>query len=91
MSTCNCMTRCRMSLVTLIDGREYPASTHFEDCHLHIKERFVRVEMDGSWCVMPPEDAKEFIEPNDFGDKYTHSDIYLTRDQYKALPEFEGF
>lgn len=90
MSKCNCMARCRTSMVTKIDGREYPASTHFEDCQLHVKERYVRVELDGSACVMTPAEADEYKASTDERG-YTFSDVHLTADQFRAMPEFEGF
>lgn len=72
-----------------IDGREYPASTHFPDCDDYKPERFIRVQLDGSSCVMEPNEA-EAME-RDSEENYKLSDVFLTRDQFNAIPEFAGF
>ena len=87
--TCNCMSRCRTSMFVTIDGREYPASTHFPDCEKYQPERFVRVELDGTSAIMEPAEAEAMLI--DSHDDYKLSDIYLTRDQFNAIPEFAGF
>lgn len=87
--TCNCMSRCRVSMFVTIDGREYPASTHFPDCEKYQAERFVRVELDGTAAVMEPAEA-EAMQRDSQAD-YKLSDIFLTRDQFNAIPEFAGF
>lgn len=86
---CNCMTRVRMGMFVKIEGREYPAPHHFEDCALHVKERYVRLDLDGSWCVMTPAEADEYVSQS--GREYTREDIYLTADQFNNMPEFQGF
>ena len=86
---CNCMTRCRMSMFVTIGGREYPASTHFRDCEKYQTERFVRVELDGSSCVMEPNEAEAMARDSEVD--YKLLDVFLTRDQFNAMPEFAGF
>lgn len=87
--SCNCMSRCRTSMFVNVDGREYPASTHFTDCEKYQPERFVRVELDGTTAVM--ESAEAEAMQRDDQEAYKLSDVYLTRDQFKAIPEFSGF
>lgn len=86
---CTCMTRCRVSMFVTIGGREYPASTHFPDCGKYQPERFVRVELDGTAAVMEPAESEAMVR--DSQEDYKLSDIFLTRDQFNAIPEFAGF
>lgn len=51
-------------------------------------ERFVRVSYDGSWCVMEPKEALEMVKDSD---EYKTMNVFMTRDQFNALPEFTGF
>lgn len=52
-------------------------------------EPFVRVEHDGSFCIMEPHEAQAMVaEP---GGEYITSDIELTRDQFENMKDFEGF
>lgn len=85
---CNCMSRCR-SMLVVIDGRTYPHATHFPDCDKYKPERFVRVELDGTAAIMEPAEAEAMA--SDSQEEYQLSDIYLTRDQFNAIPEFAGF
>ena len=86
---CNCMSRCRVSMFVTVDGREYPVPTHFPDCETYQPERFVRVELDGTAAVMEPAEAEAMQA--DSQEDYKLSDIFLTRDQFNAIPEFAGF
>jgi len=90
VNDCNCMTRCRLSVFVKIDGREYPAPTHFEGCQLHKKERFIRMEIGGASCVMTPIEAQEWADNSEDGD-CDFKEIFLTQDQFDAMPEFQGF
>ena len=78
-----------MSMFVSIDGREYPASTHFTDCEKYQPEHYVRVELDGTSAVMEPVEAEAM--QRDSHEDYKLSDIFLTRDQFNAIPEFAGF
>lgn len=86
---CNCMSRCRASMFLTIDGRKYPASTHFPDCKKYQPERFVRVALDGTAAIMEPAEAEAMC--SDSLENYSVSDIFLTRDQFNAIPDFAGF
>ena len=84
---CNCVTMCRVPDIETDDGR-WPMPRHAPRCEDYREERFVRVTYDGSWCILEPSDAEDMIA--DGGD-YKTEDVYLTRDQFDALPEFTGF
>lgn len=75
-------------------GGKYPASEHAPGCDEYKTERFVRVGLYGSWCLMEPDAAivmMDEVKYNDDAEDYIYEEVYLTRDQYEALPEFEGF
>ena len=85
---CNCLTMCRIPDIETNNGR-WPIPKHSPACEDYKTERFVRAVYDGSWCVMEPDDAADMIV--DSGEEYQTEDVFLTRDQYDALPEFSGF
>lgn len=89
---CNCKQMLRTWEET--QGGRFPASNHAPACEDFIKERFVSVELDGSRCLMEPDDALDYMDDvkyeND-AENYKYTDIYLTRDQYEKMPEFAGF
>ena len=53
------------------------------------RETFYRVESDGSWCVVEEYEVGEFRHVS--GDRYVVTPVRMTRRQFDALPEFEGF
>jgi len=53
-----------------------------------IKE-YIRVYCNGSSVVVPPEDADNYQDGD--GYEYEKTKVFMTEDQYKNLPEFEGF
>lgn len=58
------------------------------------RKRYVRVEHeDGGWFVAYPKEAKALVQFADPGDEgaFTLTDVYMTRKQFEALPEFDGF
>lgn len=87
---CNCATVCRVPDVETSDGR-WPMPAHSPACEDFKQERFVRLKYDGSWCVMEPDDAQDTIGDAPIGVEYEVEDVFLTRDQFEALPEFAGF
>lgn len=84
---CNCQGWCRDWRET--KGFTYPASNHAPGCEDYKFEPFVRVEYDGTFCVMEPHEAEAMVA--DGGGEYTTSDIQLTRDQFNNMKDFEGF
>lgn len=59
-----------------------------------MKERFVKITYDGSSCTMEPDEAISFmgaVKYDDETEDYKHEDVYMTREEFEALPEFEGF
>lgn len=84
---CNCLTICRLPDIET-DGR-WPRPEHSPACEDYKTEKFVCVSYGGQWCLMEPDEAKTFIAES--GDEYKTEEIFLTRDQFEALPEFDGF
>lgn len=92
MIACNCLALCRPSGLWENDPNGvglWPAATHVKSCHLHIKERFVVLTYNRASVTVTPAEAEEM--QRDDGCEYTAQDVWLTRDQFDALPEFEGF
>lgn len=85
---CNCLTMCRIPDIETDNGR-WPMPRHSPACEDYKPERFVRVAHGGSGCVMEPDGVADMIA--DGGEEYETEDVFLTRDQYDALPEFDGF
>lgn len=85
---CNCATVCRIPDIETDNGR-WPMPRHAPMCEDYKTERFVRVMYDGSWCVMEPDDAEDMIAES--GEEYQTEDVFLTRDQFERMPEFQGF
>ena len=59
--------------------------------HKHHKERFVCISHDGTPCVMEPHEAEEMLREAELAHEYEVSDVWLTRDQFEKLAEFEGW
>lgn len=53
------------------------------------KKRFVKLSYNGSYCIFPPDEIPEWPEDDDAVP--TMEDIWLTQDEYDALPEFGGW
>lgn len=90
---CNCSAMVRIPDQETNNGR-WPMPLHHPKCEDYKTERFVRVGLDGQWCVMEPGDAIDFMDDvkyDDDAERYIYEDIYITRDQYNSLPEMEGF
>jgi len=71
------------------DGK-YPPSEHAPGCDEYKTEKFIRITFDGSSCTIEPRELKDWLGDED-EDAYIIEDIFLTRDQYENLPEFQGF
>jgi hypothetical protein len=53
-------------------------------------KRFVRIEYQGTYCICKPDEAQDMIELG-FEDEYTVTDVFMTQQEFDALPEFMGF
>ena len=85
---CNCIAVCRLPDIETNNG-QWTMPRHAPMCEDYKIERFVRLIYDGNWCVMTPDDAADTIA--DSNDEYQIEDVFLTPDQFDALPEFSGF
>jgi len=75
------------------DGK-YQTPLHHPACEDYKTERFVRIGFDGQWLIVEPDDEVEYKELAELEGTladHTFDDVYLTRDQFEALPEFDGF
>lgn len=54
-------------------------------------ETFVRIEVDGSWCICEPHDAPDMREGAEDDATYIVTKVSMTRRQFERLPEFEGW
>lgn len=84
---CNCRSWCRTWSETL--GFRFPKSNHAPGCNLYKLEEFAALEHDGTRCIMEPHEAAAIVAESP--GEYTVSTVLLTRDQFEAMPEFEGF
>jgi hypothetical protein len=53
--------------------------------------RFVRVSLDGSHLIQHADEIDRFKAGEDDPDQYTYTDVYLSQEEFDALPEFDGF
>jgi len=52
---------------------------------------WVKLHLDGSWCVMYPEDARDEIFAAEDSSAYRMEYVWMTQEAVDALPEFQGF
>jgi hypothetical protein len=84
-----CMNHCR-DCREMIGG--YPASKHAPSCKWHKVERFYKVVpkgQKGPGCIL--ETMAEVDDLRETPGDYDVTTVDLTRDQFEALREFDGF
>ena len=54
------------------------------------RTRYVRVIHDGTTCVVQPGDVAALVDAERPED-YRTQDVYLSKEEFDALPEFDGF
>jgi hypothetical protein len=58
------------------------------------RKRYVKVVLDGSYCIMSPTEADQYKreatrwEPDT---RYVYEDVMMSDAEFEALPEFGGF
>lgn len=52
--------------------------------------RYVRVIHDGTTCVVSPQEVESLVDA-ERPDDYRTQDVYLSKEEHDALPEFDGF
>jgi len=55
------------------------------------RETFAKVELDGSWCICEQHDAADIAGEPSGSNVYTIAHVRMTRRQFEALSEFQGF
>jgi hypothetical protein len=63
------------------------------DAFGNTRVRYVRVICDGQTCVVTPEDAAQYVNDPEGHEAYyyTFADVYLSKEEFDGLPEFDGF
>lgn len=88
---CVCRIWCRSDMGgQMINGKKYPAPDHADGCPAQKRERFVRVEYGRTACVIEPHEC-DAMRGDLVADHYTFTDVFLTRDQFEQMEEFQGF
>ena len=84
---CNCQTWRRIPQQGTHGGK-YSPPDHHPDCEDYKTERFLRVVYDGTYCLIEPGDLTDLM-----GDEggYEVEEVFITRDQFDRVPEFQGF
>lgn len=84
-----CMTHCRDWRETL--GGKIPASDHSPGCENFIQKRYKKLVIGGGWLIDTDREVEEVIKDMDDDIEYTLEDVWMTKDQFERLPEFDGF
>lgn len=84
MSTCACWSWCR-------DYQErHPPANHHRNCEHYHEETFVEIAANGCRFVCEPVEADAMFE--DANDpNATRRDVSMTREQFDAIPDFQGY
>ena len=56
-----------------------------------VKRDFVRLGIDGVWCVMMPADACDTLKDSDDAKQYTVEPVRMTMRQFNRLHDFGGY
>lgn len=86
MCICKENNWCRDWSEQIKGGVKFSPSDHAPGCDEYKEECFIVVEYDGTKCVIDIKDGHSFVDK-----EYTATIIYITRDQFEALEEFQGF
>lgn len=54
------------------------------------KKRFVRMTVDGASCICRADETRDILTGLPI-DGATYADVWMTEDEYEALPEFTGW
>lgn len=85
--TCTCRSWVRQPDIETQNGK-YPMPDHHLNCGEYKLIAFARLIHDGLSCVMEQNEALEVVK--DIEGPYELCNVYLTRDQFENLPEFES-
>lgn len=90
---CICRDWCRSDLGgQVINGHRYPGPDHADGCPAQKREPFTVLEYDGARVTMEPHVAAEMVSDGAKGNiTYSQQTVYLTRDQFERMEEFQGF
>lgn len=76
----------------MIDGRRYPGPNHADGCPAQKREPFTVLDYEGTRVTMEPREAEAMVADGlNNGVSYIERTVYLTRDQFERMDEFQGF
>jgi len=55
------------------------------------RKQFVRISLDGTYCIMTPAEGEQFLREAEYPDDYTVADVWMSQAEFDAMPEFAGF
>jgi len=61
------------------------------DKHGNPRKQYVRISLDGTHCVMKPQEVRKFHETDGEDTNYMTKDVYLSEQEFNELLEFTGF
>lgn len=56
-----------------------------------VKREYLKLTLDGAWCIMTPADACDSLQDADDPKAYKIEPVWMTPLQYDRLPEFQGW
>lgn len=90
---CICRTWCRTDgMFKMIDGHRYPGPNHADGCPAQVREPFTVLDYEGTRVTMERREAEQIVADGmEQGISYIERTVYLTRDQFERMDEFQGF
>lgn len=55
------------------------------------RKRFAKITYEGSWFICRSEESESMIGDVDDRDAYIVEDVFMSQQEYEALPEFVGW
>lgn len=87
IAVCNCRSVVRLPDIETQNGK-YPMPNHAPMCNMFVQEKFAKVCIDKTCCVVELNEVQSMIDDKT---DYEISDVYLTRDQFEKMKDFGGF
>lgn len=91
---CNCKTIC-WDIGEITENGRFPVPNHHPVCEDYQAIEYTRISFqDGGSFICEKQDGDDYMEEvkeNEEEYIYTSESVYLTRDQYEKIPEFDGF
>jgi hypothetical protein len=82
---------CTCKNMAMIDGKQIEHGHHVNCDANSEKIEMAKITFDGVWCIMNIEDAFTQLMEASGDDEYTFQKVYMTQNEFNALPEFTGW